>query len=170
MFGNTNAIHAAPAADDGDVPTTDASASAPFSVEVLERQAIERLPHVPHLIAPNPAPLTPEQRRSQKIRGLKFLLEQFDTREPGPDALPAAYKQSMEMGLKAREEGTVSWTDGEAYLWGPTGLVGQGSIQEVQHMHYSFCKQGIRDYHFDPCRDYHLRGQSSQMISTPPYN
>ncbi|KAK6332848.1 hypothetical protein TWF696_002869 [Orbilia brochopaga] len=154
MSDSSDTNSASPAGD-----ANNAAPSTPFSVEALERQAVERIPFIPHFVAPNPPVPTPEQRRSFKIRGMRMMVENFPNRTPGPGALPAAYGQSMQVCLKAWEDGTVAWEDGQAYLWGLNGLIARGTIKDVQHTHYVYCMQGIRDYHFDPCREYHIRSQ-----------
>ncbi|KAJ6261137.1 hypothetical protein Dda_3803 [Drechslerella dactyloides] len=101
-----------------------------------------------HRIIPNPPPPTPEERRAKKINSFKLHIEDFNDPKVASQ-LPSAYKKSLETGLKAWEDGEAHWIDGHAYLWGPEGLIAQGTIEEIREIHRGYTSSGNRDYHAD---------------------
>ncbi|KAJ6262722.1 hypothetical protein Dda_1278 [Drechslerella dactyloides] len=176
---NTSTTPQAPTVDATDLPAVDPTTIPPLSVEemaeLLRQRALERDPNIPpggRIVYPPPPP-TPEQRRVQKVKELKVLVKDWDTingHTAADAALPPEYKKSCEKALKGWEDGEVTWEDGTAFLWGPNGLVAQGSYKEMNSLHMRYCMKGVRIYHMDECRYFHLGAQSSEMALIPPFH
>ncbi|KAK6359265.1 hypothetical protein TWF696_000428 [Orbilia brochopaga] len=106
-----------------------------------------------------PPPITVEQRTERHIEGLKHMVRDI----PAPTHeihLPVEYKKSVEVALAAWEAKKVEWGDEKGYLWSPEGLIAEGSIEEIQHMHILKVKAGDRTCHPDFV-SYQLQLQSS---------
>ncbi|KAJ6257684.1 hypothetical protein Dda_7472 [Drechslerella dactyloides] len=116
----------------------------PGSYEWKQRLMEGKIPLPPVKIMPRPPSPTPEQRREYKIQTFGDLIKTIDT-----NVFPEAQKKSMEVALRAWENREVAWVDEKAHLWGPDGLIAEGTIEEMTQIHARKVNAGNRDTYLD---------------------
>ncbi|KAF3923638.1 hypothetical protein ABW21_db0206047 [Orbilia brochopaga] len=97
-----------------------------------------------------PPPPTLEERRARKIEFLKESIEEIEARKGQILSMPDNYTKSLQTALSAWENREVEWADDHAFLWGPKGLVAEGTVDEMWDLLCRYAAEDFREYHFDP--------------------